>query len=469
VGCLGYRDPLDAVFRDVTRDVAKRVQKQKAEVDYRPKNKRSPSTSELAPKGTIQAASTASPSEPDIDAETSISPLLTLQPEDVATNFFLCFYIPESSFAYFNQVLDHAIIDTGNPAFLSAGLAVLSHQLKQPSLLKVARKYYSEAITSTNAALASPSLATQDVTLVSILLLGVFEAHVFHGRATPEAWIAHTHGAATLLELRGMRQFETELSTALFIHAAINIRTLCIQHRVRIPPAILSLQRHADRIVSSEDPRWRLAFVLDTLAQFLSDVPRFMQEQAHDADLADLIARARGLDTEVIDLMEELSSIWPVEILSKTHAPNHTYEAKLVHRYPSQRAARFWNNLRLIRHFVNDWICEAALAIQRYPHLAVTKAPEPPLRLGESAATIVEIMSKDILASVPFILQPSSLMSSAKNLIWPLSAIAVSKNSPSSARFFAVDMLQKLGKDYGVSQATFAAEMTRERTYMEDW
>lgn len=483
------------VFKDQSLAVAQKVQREKAQ-GQQPRLR----------CGTLQSPTATTKKKLDLEFEptlcfsSSISPgdshpstdsSLMLHPEDVAANFFVSFYIPESSFSYFGKVLENAVIDATHPALLSAGLAVLSQQLRQPRLLRVARKYYSQAITSTNEAIASSTLATHDATLVSVLLLGVFEAQSFNGRASPESWTAHTYGAAALLELRGLNQFDTELGRALFSHVAINIRTSCVQRRARVPPGIQKLQTYKDAVDTQPtmDPRATRALKLaamdryfhiamDRVSQWLFDIP---PSGVFEGDLAPFIETARGIDADILTTMtDDLQVVWPTEILPPNEAPEYAFE-KVAHRYPSQAAARTWKHLRLMRLFLNDWICQAALAMQLRSVVDMNHMIDPALLdrdvsatdyigLASTAKTNVTSMTREILGSVPCFLAPSSVAMSVRHLIWPLSLIAIGKTTPAAARAYATTMLQTLATEYGLSQAAAAVDMVNEkRPDAEDW
>lgn len=83
---------------------------------------------------------------------------------------------------------------------------------------------YSEALKSTNQALADQYLAKHDGTLAAVFLLSLYES--LAPRAVRGSWKAHVHGALQLLRLRGPEQFSTSAGQQLFrlVHTPILLR-----------------------------------------------------------------------------------------------------------------------------------------------------------------------------------------------------------------------------------------------------
>lgn len=74
----------------------------------------------------------------------------------------------------------------------------------------MARKSYGHALRLTNAALRNPDEALKDTTMLSVLVLGLFEASMDHSPRGLRAWQQHINGAAELARMRGPAQFKTK-------------------------------------------------------------------------------------------------------------------------------------------------------------------------------------------------------------------------------------------------------------------
>ena len=76
------------------------------------------------------------------------------------------------------------------------------------------------ALRNINAALKSPADTIKDGTLISIIVVSVFEAMASSTRMSLRAWTEHINGASDLLKLRGRSQIQTVIGLRLFIHVA---------------------------------------------------------------------------------------------------------------------------------------------------------------------------------------------------------------------------------------------------------
>ena len=140
-----------------------------------------------------------------------------------------------------------------------------------------AKQYYSSALQKTNAALASPTTAHHDGTLLAVMLLTNFETMVRSDQWSFEAWSAHIRGSAALLALRGVQQFQTSDGRLLFMQASMNLVSHCLRSSHRIPAQIHDLTKEATRWAkrgSPENAIWTVHQARLYLADLYSDVAR---------------------------------------------------------------------------------------------------------------------------------------------------------------------------------------------------
>lgn len=394
-------------------------------------------------------------------------------PEDAASSFFLFCYAPAGPMACLPMLAtiyapDHVLLVS---AMLAPALAILSHECKQPSLMRLAREHYTTALKEINLALASPELVTNDATLASVLLLALFEAVAFQRSRSLHGWTVHVDGAAELLKIRGPGQFESALGRALFLDVISGIYASCAQRRIATPAVVSDLWVQLRKITGEDSPEVGMARVADSMANLLARM-RTCGEEPLENEV--IVRQGRDLDTQIEHLLEQLRKPSPYQILPRVDIPGRAYN-KVAHNYESAQAARHWNVLRMMRMFVNKWIHRAASAMRDVSEGAVgTGDILLRARLLEVTARISEHMAIDILGSAPFFLPlPSSCrhsnQSAARWLIWPLSAVAVSVLVPASARMYARNSLQVNGKDAGISHAAEALKMVDDGRSLEDW
>jgi hypothetical protein len=127
----------------------------------------------------------------------------------------------------------------------AVGLVGVAQMTRSQAALEAARKSYGKALQLTNAALRDQAEAVKDTTMLSVLVLGLFEMIGGSSARTTEAWQKHLNGAAALAKIRGMAQFRSRAGIRMFFMLTQNTMISCIQNEL---PMRTSLY-----------PRWRLS------------------------------------------------------------------------------------------------------------------------------------------------------------------------------------------------------------------
>ena len=377
-------------------------------------------------------------------------------------------FAPNSSFSY---LPGHWCTLTGaekvKPAVYATALASWARESRQQGLMRLARSYYSKALAQTNKALGDPRLAVYDDILLSVLLLSAFEALAFRGRKSPTNWTAHVQGSATLLNLRGDKQLDSEIGRCLFHQTSMNIRTSCAQRRIPFPPNFSRLQKHAATVLDANSPSFRLGRLIHGFAALRVSMPGMLATA--------VVHEALYLDGEAIDLFDRMVIRQPYKVITKVESPSEAYTYKgLMHQYQLQNDARLCNVMRMIRLVLNEWIfCSFQHELRGI--VVDRPAPEDPLsvewdRLPTRAGLNAEELIDDTLASVPYSLEllDRGSSASARFLVWPLASIGASELCPTSAKIFVINRLKRFG-EHGLEQAKEAAAMLEEGVSMEDW
>ncbi|KAJ5095314.1 hypothetical protein NUU61_004670 [Penicillium alfredii] len=126
--------------------------------------------------------------------------------DEIGVNYFLYHLViggTSPSLGYLNCVPAIYSTDGEQPTLMASMAAVGLESLanaQHPELATVARAKYWEAIDNVNMALASPTEAHKDSTLMALIALGLFE-HV----SDFEIWYRHIQGAATLVVSPGQK------------------------------------------------------------------------------------------------------------------------------------------------------------------------------------------------------------------------------------------------------------------------
>lgn len=438
IECGGYRDAFSLRLRDQTSLAARKTHE-------RIVRSRSP-----APK--IES-----------DKKISMNALITRElpdtPETLALSYFMHIYAPTGAFEYLVDV-SATYLTTGSlgDALLAPSLLLFAQNLRLPSVQSLAQSHYARALRSTNSALSSPDLATSDSTLLAVLLLSLFEALDFQGRAIPVNWNAHTRGASELLRLRGDRQFDNSLGRHLFRHASLNIRTHCAQLGVTTPSLLSTLESaHLEQIYPTGRTR-QFGQVVDAIANLRANV-KHLSAIEH-------LFKLFELDAELATILDDLWIDVPYEIVDATAIQGSVYTYKnKVYRYPSQKLARTWNMVRITRLFIIQMFNYALASPRALEFSKVVRT-----RVQELVSVTGTELISDILHSVPFALELSiNPIVSARSLIYPLSGIAVFEFALPDAAEFALNILGFIGRQYGFPHAIDSANMILQTKDLEDW
>jgi len=94
-------------------------------------------------------------------------------------------------------------------------LGALSNALKSAPLRSEARREYGKALQELGFTIQSPSFATSNETLMSILLFALYE-QITGNYSSRTAWTRHINGAVTLVRIRGQNQMLDPTSRRLF-------------------------------------------------------------------------------------------------------------------------------------------------------------------------------------------------------------------------------------------------------------
>ncbi|KAM0345066.1 hypothetical protein ACHAPU_006952 [Fusarium lateritium] len=463
IQCSGYRNLQEAKFRDESAAVARKAQQRKHAV------KSSPVRTSLSRQKALK--------ESHHESAGSLQYInISSYPEELALGYFLFVFSPCGPFSY---LLDHtsdlAMDEDIKQAIYAPALASMALEHRNVSLHRVARSHYSKALAQTNRDLSDPKSAILDKTLLRVLLLSNFEALVFEGRSTPKNWALHVQGSLKLLVLRQKQQFTTEFGRRLFHHASVNILTNCIMRSIPVPEDFLQLLDYVSTGLSGLDhSRMRMVTFICRFARLTNTMRGMLATE--------FVRECIELDTQTVEILDDLFARSPFQIVDTTAKPllnGHSAPASVykstIHKYESQHTARICNTARLMRLVIKEWIfcvfdgnpCGLTLDRPSTQDPLLADWDELPVHAVLETSEIID----DLLASVPYALDPSNLPSSAhaRALVWPLVNAAASQICPPLARLYMIDRLKEIAVKFNIDQAMHAARMLEERVNLEDW
>ncbi|KGO77678.1 Protein of unknown function DUF3468 [Penicillium italicum] len=137
-------------------------------------------------------------------------------------------------------------------AILAVGFGGLARTTGQADLLTRSMMMYTRTMERVNLALADPQAARRDSTIVSVLVLALYE----FSKASIDGWKHHIEGATSLLNLRGRSQFSTSTGLQIFKDVFSQLLTNCLRSGSPIPSSLRMLRIEAANSISVSDPYW---------------------------------------------------------------------------------------------------------------------------------------------------------------------------------------------------------------------
>lgn len=178
----------------------------------------------------------------------------------IGLDFFFSHYVvpqsgPSSGFLDYAPAM-LAQDDGGNDmlegAILALGFSGLARTTNQSDLLTRSMMMYTRTMERVNLALADPQAARRDSTIVSVLVLALYE----FSRASLDGWKHHIEGATSLLNLRGRSQFSTPTGLQIFKDVFSQLLTNCMRSGSPMPSSLRMLRIEATNALSISDPYW---------------------------------------------------------------------------------------------------------------------------------------------------------------------------------------------------------------------
>ena len=272
----------------------------------------------------------------------------------------------------------------------AVSLAYLSYQKRSECAQAEAQLQYIDALKLVGKALRSSEVAKKDSTLLSILLLDLYEKITNKERQYDGAWAAHIKGAFSLVQLRGKEQYCDTYSLPLLIRLTTNIMISCVTSGHVVPDEVVALRTTTLAAFSQpSDPMWRESDLMFQYAHLRSKVKHKLLSDN------EIVEAAKHLDMQFLSLSEQIRSSWQHKTVYVDEKSPHHYEPH-HHVYPNAEVCQVWNVLRFTRIFLCELILSHGLKYPINPTLGPTQAS-----LEQEATGTIDEMGREICATVP--------------------------------------------------------------------
>lgn len=284
-------------------------------------------------------------------------------------------------------------VDSVMASITAVGLVGLSNLTSSPEVLDNARKSYISALRLINNALRAPSEAVKDTTMLSILILGLFELIADSDARNIRPWQEHVNGAAALAKLRGVNQFRTRAGSKMFNMLCQMLMVSCIQQGIPMPQPLLDLRAELATKINSPKASIEVSMPIFRVLQFRSEVKsgRLPTPEA-------IIDRLIEMDNEFKQVTARLPASWKHRLFKLTQ-PHKGVFGGVYHVYPSMDKAAIWNGIWSCRMLITETILTEIHS--RFRDVDASEVPPHYVRAFRQAKTDLSEMCVSILATVP--------------------------------------------------------------------
>lgn len=377
----------------------------------------------------------------------------------------------------------------------AVALAYLNYQRRIPDAQSDARRHYVTALRLLNKAIQDPELAKKDSTLLSILLLDLYEKITNQEPHYEGAWAAHLQGALTLVKMRGDQQYDDPIALRMLVRLTTNEIISCVVSHRPVPEEIVALRANIEANVSSlANPKTRESDLMIEFARLRHDI-----EDGYLPD-EEVIASLKNLDCRFLALSMDVQPTWQFKTIQVEEKSSHHFES-YHHIYPAEQIGQMWNVLRLTRILINE------LILSRYSKVEEVGIHDS--SFYQPAIDTITSMASDICATVPQyigdisaggfhkltaipVMAPNLPPGTAKRkeralpfkhttspspthhlpcyrLIFPLYVAAQSSGAPPSLRPWAIEQLRFMADYHAIENAVRVADILEFGDNRDPW
>lgn len=324
----------------------------------------------------------------------SIHRPLSLPLDMIGLDFFLTHYVvhqsgPSSGFLdYVVTILareeGHELLEG---AVLAVGFAGLARTTKQTDLMCRSIMMYTRTMERVNRALADPVAARRDSTIVTVLVLALYE----FSKASLDGWRQHIDGAVSLLNVRGKSQFNSSTGLQIFKDVFTQLLTNCLRIGIPMPSSLRMLRTEASKAFSVSDPYWiassAMVELLDLYHQIspggytfinhnpTTPIPSSLAASAQSGaagnqskksqpnlsieDLERYLSQALDIDYRLESRFAECSPEWCYTVMPNPmplNSDSGRFHGDVHHIYHDVYIANVWNRMRTCRILANHAI-----------------------------------------------------------------------------------------------------------------
>ncbi|KAL7933073.1 hypothetical protein V8C35DRAFT_59449 [Trichoderma chlorosporum] len=447
--CEGYRDNFDLTFRDQTKQVIRRSNQKDGKA-------KSPATGKsLAAKPSGQ---------PDESKSLFMSTLSVPITDQAVCFFFLNFVLTDpisggGHLEYLPDIYDAITRDLALPTVVAAiGMAGIANLRRNRNLLLAANAQYLLAIQLTQAALLDETLRIQDQTLVSILLLALYETITCCSPQSLRIWSKHVTGATALISQFAQHRVLNSVGIRIFSHLRSHAITQALQQSQHVPDEI---QRWSNQTLGLQSASQAFEDQLHHLAMDVCSL-RASAKNGHPTDRSTIISRAWALDGKLTDWSKNLSTKYGVSI-DQSLSARATPALERVNSYSDVHLSNAIN-CHTLRILTNELILEKLDQVK-----GQATVDHQRLRSQHAVHTLTAEICASVLSFTGGDRRQAGFIAKGGFLLWPLFVVSAVPWTSQLYRDLAIAQLKQLGAETGILQAALLARVLQIKGEINLW
>ena len=355
----------------------------------------------------------------------------------------------------------------------AVSLAFFAHWTNSTSVLARANQRYVSALRHVQEAIQDSNALCQDATLLSAILLDLFEKMTKKNAMSEGAWISHVHGAFSLVRCRGRDQFQRPIGISMLQRLTTSFVISCVVSHRPVPPELVALRADLANYIDCRNPKWRL---MDIVVPFVD-----MQHKSADPIISnrEVVNLAHRLDEELIALVDDMPPSWRPEIVHVDRTSERVFEGN-YEVFANRHVTQTWNVIRLIRLFIGDIIRKQYEEMGKdYKKTATDKERIRNQLTTEICGSVpqytIPIEGSGIRSYRPAMMQPLAEVddnpspSTCYTLVFPLYVAAHFAPRDSSMKKWILSQLRFIGSVIPVRSVTEVLRILNEDTTTDPW
>ncbi|KAG4433990.1 hypothetical protein IFR05_010539 [Cadophora sp. M221] len=399
-----------------------------------------------------------------------------------AREAFFCFHVTEASKTWDFLVKFYHPIDAPDHLTKSidaVSLAFLSHQRNSQAALASAREKYGSALRMTTGALESSENAAKYTTILSTLLLDMFEKITNVKQRHSDSWMSHVSGALALVNLQGLDHYQGSDVLRVLGRLSTNLLISCIGGERPIPDQLVALREYVATKTNASDSKSKLKELMIDYG--------ILRTEIRKGCLSDLECMDKTLELDA--KLQALSVNMPHRWRYKTATSEGNSQRIFRHRvdtYGGRHITQTWNVLRLVRLTLNASVTKYCLTLQD-----PTNSFQPSI---DVASENINLLVHEICASVPQYLDcfgagksdvpemkvngclggtghshsPSQTLN-CYTTIFPMYVAAYAQHPNNPIRSWCIKQLCYMSSHFGIRNAMLVAQILERNMKVDPW